>query len=500
MTVPSKPTKALLQKIQRMDFQAFVEGAFLALHPNKTYSRAWYVDAICWHLHRVRAGSMPRLIVNLPPRMLKSFIVSIAWPAFLLGHNPELGIICISYSDDLAKDLARQFRALMESDYYRRLFPKMRVVQDSENQVTTAEHGYRLATSINGTLTGKGGDLIIIDDPLKAGAVNSESERKRVIDWYTSTLTTRLDDPAHSQIVLVMQRIHALDLSGYLLEGDDWTHLSLPGERRDEDQSVEIGEGVFHRFREGDLLDYDRLPGTVLEARSRELGTAQYHAQYLQNPVPPGGNIIKRDWLCYYDPGSPPYFYQVIQSWDIAAKIGLTNDWSVCVTLGVARDGYYVIDVTCLKREFPGLLQAAKELAQRYRPARVLIEESSNGIALLQCMIKETRYPCLGIKPTQDKEARLNGVSGFFECGRVKFSKGASWLEEMERELLDFPNGKHDDRVDSLVQALAYARDNIDDYSLFAVISPEILKDERQMFSYVDDFRPRDDDREWDPF
>lgn len=491
MTPPS--VIALFDVVLRSDFQSFVEKAFRAVYPHDKYVSSWHIQAVCWHLHQVHSGVMRRLIVNLPPRSLKSFIVSVAWPAFILGHDPTHRIICVSYSEDLAKDHARLFRFLVGSLLYRRLFPGTRISasKNTETMVATTKNGFRLATSIGGTLTGKGGHLIIVDDPMKAEAVNSENDRQRVVDWFKSTLISRLDDPVLGQIVVVQQRIHAFDLSGYLLEQGGWKHLSLAAEGR-RDIRVAIGCNKFHHYREGDLLHPARLPVSVLKARYQELGSAQFSAQYLQDPVPSEGTIIKRAWFRYFDNRLAPRFLEIIQSWDVAAKIGAGNDWSVCVTLGVAKDGYYVINVARMKVEFPDLLRAAKRLSAPFRPDRILIEESSNGLALLQSLSADTVLNVIGVKPRQDKESRVNGVSAMFEAGKVKFMKDAEWLPMFERELVEFPGGRNDDQVDALSQLLAWVRDNSERY--VSPIMPILIpKADEDRFTRDEDYGSLDD-------
>lgn len=489
---PSLP--GLFDVVLRSDFEAFVQKAFQVVHPSDKIAWGWHIRAICWHLHLVRSGHAPRLILNLPPRSLKSFIVSVAWPAYLLGRDPTLRIVCVSYTEDLAREHARLFRILIESALYRRLFPNTRISprKNTEGMVATTRNGFRLAASIGGTLTGKGGDLIIIDDPIKAEGANSESERERVVDWYRSTLVTRLNDPGKGQIVVVMQRVHAFDLSGYLMEQGGWEVLALPAVAH-KDMLVGIGLNVWRRYEEGTLLHAERLPSSVLEARHKELGNSQYSAQYLQDPVPPDGTIIKRGWFRYYEPRIAPKFIEVIQSWDVAAKIGAGNDWSVCVTVGIARDGYCVLDVKRFKAEFPELLRTAIRLADEYHPNRILIEDSSNGTPLLQNLFRESRLNVIGIKPQQDKEARVHGISATFEAGKVIFLNGASWLPDFERELLEFPNSRHDDQVDAVSQALNWAKQNVD--GLFGALMPVILpKEEGDRFFSDSDFPSLDAD------
>ena len=211
---------------------------------------------MAYQVERVLSGDERRLIVNLPPRSLKSIAFSVALPAFALGLNPRLRIICVSYSTELAKKLANDFRAVVESDWYRRIFPGTRVgrFKNTETEIEFTERGYRLAVSVQGTLTGRGGDLIIIDDPIKPADAMSEPTRTGVNQWFLNTLLSRLDNKATGQILIVMQRVHVDDLTGFVLAGPDtWTLLKLPAiaEVR---EVIRIGDALVHQRRSGDVL------------------------------------------------------------------------------------------------------------------------------------------------------------------------------------------------------------------------------------------------------
>src|ERR1700745_2201486 len=207
MTTP--PDARLLEALLRSDFRAFVHKAFTTLCPGQNYVNTWHVEAIAWQLERVRRGEIRRLIINMPPRSLKSIMASVAFPAFVLGHDPSRRIICVSYSGDLAKKHANDFRAVLESPWYRLAVPSTRVgpYKNNETEIELVARGFRLATSVGGTLTGRGGDIIVIDDPLKPDDAFSETTPSAANQWFTNTLISRPDDKRTGAIVVVMQRV-----------------------------------------------------------------------------------------------------------------------------------------------------------------------------------------------------------------------------------------------------------------------------------------------------
>ena len=219
---------AALAALLRSDLRFFVWKCFQTILPGTPYLPNWHIDAIVHQLMRVQAGDISRLLINQPPRSLKSICVSVAYVAWLLGHDPTRRIIVVSYSNEFAAELHRQFRMVIDAPWYRALFPAMRPARDSGSEFVTTAGGGRYATSVGGTLTGRGADLIIIDDPLKAEEAMSEPARKRVIDWYAGTLVSRLNDKENGPIVVVMQRLHENDLAGHLLGQGGWEHLDLP--------------------------------------------------------------------------------------------------------------------------------------------------------------------------------------------------------------------------------------------------------------------------------
>ena len=263
-TLRSRPSRqprpaeiaSALDEICRRDFGAFVQRFFPRLNGGKELMSNWHIDAVSFRLEQVRLGRSTRLLENVPPRYLKSELTSVLWPAFVLGDDPTKRIIVICHGSELAVALANLFRMIVNCADYKRLFPRMRVsrTKNTEFEVATTAGGFRLATTIDGALTGRGGDIIIIDDPLKAADATSNSKRDHVNEVYRNTIMQRLNDKRNGAIVIVMQRLHVDDLCGYVLKGPDpWDCAIFPAiATREED--IAIGEQRYYRRREGEAF------------------------------------------------------------------------------------------------------------------------------------------------------------------------------------------------------------------------------------------------------
>jgi hypothetical protein len=255
---PPSPENAspeqIFEAILATDFRAFIDYVFGLLRPGTPFRPNWHIDAMAHKVSQVAAGEVKRLVITMPPRNLKSIVASVALPAWYLGHNPSERVVCVSYSDALAKTHANDFRRVVTDPIYQAVFPKMVLARETDSEIHTTLRGRRYATSIGGTLTGRGGNLFIIDDPLKPGDADSEATRQRVIEWYRSTLVTRPDDKLAARIVLVMQRIHVDDLVGYVLESDaSFEILNLPAVAQST-TTYDLGGGRTHVREKGDLL------------------------------------------------------------------------------------------------------------------------------------------------------------------------------------------------------------------------------------------------------
>ena len=449
----------------RNDFASFIEASFCELNPQTTYAQSLHIEVMASRLAACARGECRRLIISLPPRSLKSHSASVAFPAWLMGRDPAKQLICVSYGQELADKHARDTRNLMSTSFYQQIFPKTAISPDRKlvSDFATTAGGVRMATSVGGVLTGRGADIIIIDDPLKPDEAMSETRRTAVNDWYDNSLLSRLNSKETGVIVVVMQRLHQDDLIGHLLEVDGWEVLSFPAIAEEEEEHVyetPLGPRIYRRLP-GEVLDASRESHETLLRIKQTLGEYNFSAQYQQMPIPAGGSIIKREWLRYYEPEElPKEFSYIFQSWDTANKSGELNDYSVCTTWGRYGERVYLLDVVRRRVNYPDLKKLAKHLAEKFAPSKILIEDKASGTQLIQDLrydgVYEVQPYCP--PPGTDKTMRLHSVSAHFEAGKIHLPVSAHWLEEYRRELLTFPGAKHDDQVDSTTQAIEHTR------------------------------------------
>jgi len=459
------PVEALVAAA-REDFVTFVQLCFHVLAPNTRLLMNWHIQAIAYQLEQVRLGQQKRLIISMPPRHLKSILTSVAFPAFLLGKNPSKSIIVASYGKDLAIKHANDFRAVISSPIYRRIFPNVQIGKNTETEVVTTAGGCRVATSVEGPLTGRGCDIAIIDDPLKPGDALSDPRREGVNTWFFQTLLSRLNDPRTAAMILVMQRLHQDDLAGTLLRSpDDWFNLQLPAIASC-DEEIQVACDQYHKRREGVALHAERMSVEELEKIRDLVGSDTWHAQYQQSPVPPGGYMVKRDWVQRYEtlPERKPGGF-VIQSIDTALKAGPHNDYSVITTWLLQRNCYWLIDVARKKLEYPALKAFVLDNASKHKPRKILIEDVGTGTALIQ-ELKYMAYSVVGVRPDHDKLTRMQIAAAKFESGKVFIPRSAPWLAEFEAELFSFPQSRNDDQIDSVSQALTDTTSSYDPYAI----------------------------------
>ena len=452
--------QAFHDAILRRNFDPFLHRSIMTLNPGTPYLPNWHLSAIAYQLERIRRGEIKRLIINMPPRHLKSQTVSVAFTAYLLGLEPWHRIFCISYGGELSSKHHNDFRSIVASRWYRRAFPDMLVSRSLEDEVTTSATGFRRSTSVYGTLTGLGGNIFIIDDPQKPVDAQSEVQRDQLNQWVSNTLMSRLDSKETGIIILVMQRVHLNDLSGYLMETGGWEVLSLSA-IAEHDETIVIGDNEYHFRRAGEALHPELESLESLYRLKQEVGSGVWAAQYQQSPVPPGGGMIQRKWLrCYDRLPREGRSTRIIQSWDTAAKDGIRNDYSVCTTwLVVDRRDFYLMDVNRGHYDYPTLKRTAIELVHKYNPEFVLIEDASTGTALgqeLQELQKKHFRLSVKLVPIErDKIGRLFVHQAKFEAGEIFFPRNAPFMPTFLAELLTFPQSRYDDQVDSLTQALS---------------------------------------------
>ena len=445
----------------RTDIASFIQRTVQTVAPAVDYQHNWHIDAIAWHLQQCFDGRIKRLIITLPPRNLKSICASVAFPAWVLGHDPTRRILCASYANELTSKHARDCRSVMESDWYKAAFPRTRLnpKKSAELEFETTRQGFRYGTSVGGTLTGRGGNFVIIDDPIKPGDAFSDVKREAVKQWYDGTLYSRLDSKKDDVIIIVMQRVHLDDLVGHVLGKDsEWVHLDLPA-IADMEQKVPTGNGKIYHRQVGEVLHEEREPIEILNNIKAEMGTLAFSAQYQQRPVPVEGNLVKWQWFGVY--AFPPAHGpdgRVVQSWDTASKAGELNDYSVCTTWLLKEGDYYLLDVLRERLDYPSLKKRVIEMAHQRVAHSVIIEDKGSGIQLIQDLRHDkTGVRPIGILPEADKVTRMSNQSAHIEAGEVFLPEAAPWLEEFKAEIMAFPNGRFDDQVDSLSQLLGWA-------------------------------------------
>ena len=395
----------------------------------------------------------------MPPRSLKSICASVALPAWLLGHDPTRRIICASYAQELSVKLANDFRLVVTSDWYRRLFPHTRLdpQKNTETEVVTTARGYRLATSVGGVLTGRGADLIVIDDPMKPQDALSDTKRQAVQQWFDTTLLSRLDDQGRAvrscwSCSACMSRISPA-MSWPRRAGRISTCRRSP-------RPPPISRSV-QDASTGDVPA--RCCTRPATATPRWSGSA---ARWAATPSARSTSRTLCHWTasCSAGRGSAPTSEAperqagdlVTQSWDTASKAEEIHDWSACTTWLRRGADHYLLDVWRGRLDYPSLKRQVVALARRWRADVVLIEDKGSGTQLIQDLRAEGVVRPIAILPEGDKRTRFYTQCAKIEAGHVLLPAAAPWLDAFRRELLQFPHGRHDDQVDSVSQYLAY--------------------------------------------
>ncbi len=384
-------------------------------------------------------------MLYMPPRHGKSELVTVRYATWSLERHPEVRIIIGGYNQFIANIFSRKIKRIAHA---RIEMGKDRVAV--EEWQTAAGGGVR-AVGVGGGVTGQGGDLIIIDDPIKSRAeAESEAYRDSVWNWYTNDLYTRREPGA--KMIIIQTRWHQDDLAGRILaseDGPNWTVINLPAE-------AEVNDPLGRQ--EGEALCPERFDLPALAGIKTVLGTYGYQALYQQRPAPSGGGIVKLSWFRRYRT-PPAEVVRIVQSWDTAQKAGELHDPWVCTTWQEAPQGYFLLDVYRKRMEYPEGKRAAMSLAEKWKPHVILIEDKSSGQSLIQELRNERKnLPILAVDPASDKVTRMSVETPILEAGRVWLPESAAWLLEYEAELSGFPTSTHNDQVDSTSQFLAWMR------------------------------------------
>lgn len=453
--IDSVPRIEITRHACRASLANFVKTAWPILEPGTPLAWGWAIDAICEHLEAVTRGEISRLLINVPPGLMKSTLLNVLWPAWEWGpqSRPELRYLGTAHRGDLAVRDSMRCRRLVQSDWYQRLWPiKITSDQNAKTKFENEKTGVREAIPF-GSVTGSRADRILIDDPHSVDDANSRQKLDSDITTFREALPSRVNND-RSAIVVIMQRLAIGDVSDVAIELG-YKHLCLPM-RYERGRSKIVVGSPDPRTYEGELLFPDRFSEAAVSTLELSLGSFAAAGQLQQRPAPREGAIVKTSWWRYFD--QPPEFDQIVQSWDTAFKTGTASDPSCCQTWGVAESGYYLLDCYVAKLEYPDLKRALVSLAEKYAPAAILVEDKASGQSLIQDL-RSTRLPIVPIKVDSDKITRLVSCTGNIEAGRVYLPGNAPWLTDFLGELSAFPAAPHDDRVDALTQALRYLAD-----------------------------------------
>jgi predicted phage terminase large subunit-like protein len=439
----------------------FVRQAWAVYDPSSPLIWGWHIDGICEHLEAVTDGQITRLLINIPPGTMKSSLVNVLWPAWEWGPKklPHHRIISAAHEQGLAIRDNRAMRRIVQSDWYQALWP-MKIAGD-QNQKTYFENestGFRQACAVS-SMTGRRGHRVLWDDPLSAEHANSEAHREKVIREFTETLPSRYVNPSSSANVIVMQRLHERDPSGYILEkGLAYDHLCLPMEFEKQRRCRTSIGFEDPRKDEGELLFEERFPRDVVDRDKGTMGSYAVAGQFQQLPSPRGGGIFKDAWWKLYTV-LPKIKYRIIYG-DTAQKTKEQNDFSVFQCWGFGEDGkIYLLDQVRGKWEAPQLLMTARAFWNKHKADKssalrqFKVEDKSSGTGLIQ-QLRQSGTPVQGIPRGVDKTTRAYDVAPQIEVGNVAIPADAEWLSDYLSEFSAFPSGANDDQVDPTMDAI----------------------------------------------
>lgn len=447
----------------------FVAQAWHVVEPETDYKSNWHIDIMCEHLEACRKREIRNLLINIPPRMMKSLTCSVFFPAWNWIHSPGDRYLYASYSDSLATDHSVATRRVVESEWYQaRWGNKVRIIRGSnlKTKFETTKLGSRVSTSVQGSSTGKGANFVVVDDPHNVKEAESDVKRIAVLEWWDKVMASRFNDPLTGVRIIVMQRVHEQDLSGHVLEQGGYTHLNLPMEYEPKTFYFTGFGKPDPRTEDGELLFPERIGREEVDDLKLRLGSRAYAGQYQQRPAPAEGAILKRDWFMRYT--HIPELVYMTMCVDTASKKGQQNDYTAIMTMGAGADGgFYVLDVYRAKLEFPEQKRVLRSLYETWQPNEVVVEDTSNGTAILQSLSDDalvssrqnrefvTPMPMIAHSPgSRDKEQRVHAISPYVEARRVLLPTNRTFVDDFLDEAVGFPNAAHDDMVDTLVMAL----------------------------------------------
>lgn len=458
----SKLGMALRAEALRRDFHEYSKLSWTVSEPGTPFIDNWHLEVIDEHLQAVTKGKIRRLMINIPPRTMKSTKVTVQWPTWEWTQRPELQYLTASHADALAIRDSYKARLIMDSVWYRERFSEQVMFQRDQNEkrrYMNSRMGARVVTSVGASAIGEGGNRIIVDDPHDPMQAISDVQRNAVIFWWDNLMSNRFNQPATDAAVIVMQRLHERDLCGHLLakEPGEWEHLKIPMRYEGEKLSTCLGE-YDPRTKVGELLWPERFPEDHVKKLERSLGSYGTAGQLQQRPAPIGGGIFKRgDWKYYK---ALPELDEIIMSVDAAFKDLATSDYVAIQVWGRKGANKFLMYRLKDKLGFGATVNAVRSVRAKYpKCVAVLIEDKANGTAVVETLKTEIAG-VIAVEPEGGKIARAFAIQPEHEAGNIYVADPSvdPDIETFIGETASFPNAPNDDETDAFTQAINYFR------------------------------------------
>lgn len=453
----------------------YAKQAWHLLEPSTPFVPGWHLEAICEHLEACSRGEIHNLLINVPPRHMKSLLTVVFWPTWDWITHPERRWLCASYALSLAVRDSRKSKIIIESDWYRRRWGDVYHISQDQSAKMRYENnraGYRLAVSTESAATGEGGDIVQVDDPHNVRDSYSDVKREATLLWWSTTMSTRLNNPKKGVKIITMQRVHDNDLSGYVLEQGNFVHLCLPAEYEESRKCLTSIGWEDPRKKDGELLWPEQMGKSEIEKMKQSLGAMGYASQFQQTPIPIGGSIFKQEYLKYF--GVDENFFLLMQSgreakrvlrnqcWifatvDLAISQKTTADYTVISSWAVTPENdLLLLDQIRGRFEGPEIQEQIAGCYYRFGHRFIAIESVAFQLIMIQQLLR-AGIPVQEYHPLKDKVSRAISASVFYAGGLVYHLQNAPYLYDFEPELLNFPKAKHDDVVDTVSMATEIA-------------------------------------------
>lgn len=457
----------------RDSFYTFVRYFWDTIVPDEPVWN-WHIKLLCdeaqvvaiWVIKREK--SLYDLLVNVPPGSTKTTIFTIFLPVWVWLNSASTRIISCSYAAGLSMEHAVKSRDVVRSLKFKELYPNtifLKADQDNKAYYANTNNGSRAACSVGGAITGRHAHLILVDDPINPEEAESETKRDTALEYLDKTLSQRKTDRESTPTIMIMQRLNLGDPTGHWIEkaekqGKAVRHIVLPAD----DSLGNIKPPELRKYYkkvddwEHAMLDPIRIGPEALRNAQIDLGSRGFSGQMLQSPVATGGNIIKQDWIGYFDelPSQRPK--SIIQSWDMAFKGGKDNAYNVCQTWFEYENGYYLVDVFREQMDFPQAKSMVVAKDSEFDAQKVLVEDKANGTPIMQELKIQTKINFVAIVPKGDKIERAHSCSPTFESGNVYIKRNEPWTAAYVEEITTFPNSKFADQMDTTSQYINYMR------------------------------------------